>query len=340
MSRNELWRGDRHGGRDRNRPPSPRRDASPPGAYDRWRPGDRRHGADAHRHGHCGPRDVYRPPLPQSDFTFQVDAPLHFPPPRFPPHGHGRGPPRKPAGRPRWQPPPHPSERALVSAETFRLPGQRLFDVSVGAKFRNVDELSDDDEVDMDMSSDDADKPAAKRQRTLAAIDDAAPKWSNPDPYTTLPCPDEATRKKRDMVKLIRKARVDDVKPNTNAPPNAENFIAIGSSSDDDEDHGKPARPASLPSDVAKSGQTDGRDTSGPLGSRKRTHDDQIKPPDYGQLKKVSTRHATGTLLPEWQPKRGEDACPWATAGFSASGDMTDRSVAPRFVSSLLVPRS
>ena len=34
------------------------------------------------------------------------------------------------------------------------------------------------------------------------------PKWSNPDPYTALPPPDESQRKKRDVIKLIRKARV------------------------------------------------------------------------------------------------------------------------------------
>ncbi|POS83513.1 hypothetical protein EPUL_004710, partial [Erysiphe pulchra] len=34
------------------------------------------------------------------------------------------------------------------------------------------------------------------------------PRWSNPDPYTALPPPDESQRKKKDVVKLIRKARV------------------------------------------------------------------------------------------------------------------------------------
>lgn len=34
------------------------------------------------------------------------------------------------------------------------------------------------------------------------------PKWSNPEYYTALPPPDESQRKKKDVVKLIRKARV------------------------------------------------------------------------------------------------------------------------------------
>ena len=35
-----------------------------------------------------------------------------------------------------------------------------------------------------------------------------APKWSNPDPYTVLPPVDETQRKKKDVVKIIRKARI------------------------------------------------------------------------------------------------------------------------------------
>ncbi|XP_044718991.1 cid1 family poly A polymerase domain-containing protein [Hirsutella rhossiliensis] len=370
MSRSDSWRAD---GRDR-------------GSYDSWRPSsdrrdrdDRRQGYDSHRgsgqdshrgsgydshrgsgYGRPGdayrapPADVYRPQLPQSDFTFRVDQPLHVAPFTFPPATHppsGRrgerrgGPPRKP-GRPRWQPPPHPSERALISGDTFRLPGQRIFDTMASAKFRNVDEMSDDEEIAMEMSSQSSqsgiENPAPKRARTQAKVDDAAdtvPKWSNPDPYTALPCPDEGTRKKKDMVKLIRKARVEDVQPNTDAPPEAENFISFDSS---DEEDNRPPPPISLPPrppplprtdhpDAGKntsSAVTDTkstRDASGPLGSRKRTFDDEIKPPDYGQLKKGSLRPSKGALVPEWQPKDGEEACPWRAVGSSAADTMTVR---------------
>ena len=37
----------------------------------------------------------------------------------------------------------------------------------------------------------------------------AFPKWSNPEYYTALPPPDESQRKRKDVVKLIRKARVN-----------------------------------------------------------------------------------------------------------------------------------
>lgn len=201
----------------------------------------------------------------------------------------------------------------------------------------------------MDMSSQSSQSgpeiPAPKRVRTEAEANDEAadsvPKWSNPDPYTALPCPDEATRKKKDMVKLIRKARVEDVKPNTDTPPEAENFISFDSSGD--EQDSRPPPPSSLPprpppvplADCADVGNKSGavtRDTSGPLGSRKRTVDDEIKPPDYGQLKRAHTRPSKGALLPEWQPKNGEDACPWKAVSASDADDTTVRCVAPRRV--------
>lgn len=51
----------------------------------------------------------------------------------------------------------------------------------------------------------------AKRRATAAGARDGAsePKWSNPDPYTVLPPIDDEQRKRKDVVKLIRKARKD-----------------------------------------------------------------------------------------------------------------------------------
>lgn len=101
------------------------------------------------------------------------------------------------------------------------------------AKFRDLDELSDDDELDMDISSrssqSDTEEPSRKRARTALADEsaEATPKWSNPDPYTALPCPDETTRKKRDVVKLIRKARVEEATAKPAATSKAEDFLSF-----------------------------------------------------------------------------------------------------------------
>ncbi|KAF4637788.1 hypothetical protein G7Y89_g305 [Cudoniella acicularis] len=80
-------------------------------------------------------------------------------------------------------------------------------------RFRPLDEMSDSDETETSISedeSDEAQEPKKKQARmeNKAADGDSIPRWSNPDPYTALPPPDESQRKKKDVVKLIRKARV------------------------------------------------------------------------------------------------------------------------------------
>ncbi|KID92782.1 topoisomerase family protein TRF4 [Metarhizium guizhouense ARSEF 977] len=361
---------------DRNRPrdgirrPSPPRFAPSSSSYDRppprsdtWRPGTR--GGDD-RNGQYNPRsndyrssDSYRPAVPQGDFTFRFNKPAGIP--DLPPNGHQynnkgprrdrRGPPRKP-GR-RWQPP-HPSERALISGATLNLPEERVDDGEGGAKFRDLDELSDDDELEMDISSaSDSEGPSRKRARTNDASEEAnsVPKWSNPDPYTAMPCPDDSTRKKRDVVKLIRKARVEGA-AKAKVSTEAEDFLSFDTTEDEEEEEDDdddsvaeippppseppPPLPPPVPASFNHKHPDDrnGRsglpvpDHSGPLGSRKRTADDEIKPPDYpdyGQLKKASTKPSKGSVTPTWLPKKNEDPCPWQTIDHSATRNMAFR---------------
>ncbi|RTE73714.1 hypothetical protein BHE90_011859 [Fusarium euwallaceae] len=335
---------------------------------DTWRP-DRRHDLPPRPPRdpydfRSGGGDSYRPRMPQSDFTFRVDKPAgikEYPSDNYRgsydrPRRDGRGRGRGGRGGRRWQPPPHPSERAIVSGATANLPEERLGEEGA-AKFRSIDELSDDDELEMDISdSEETEGPSKKRAKTGddSASGDAAPKWSNPDPYTALPCPDESTRKKRDMVKLIRKARVEDeTAAKLAASTEAEDFISFDLTEDESSEdevvevpppprHAPPPPPPSAPSGPkASTGPLNAvkeplpagpqhealppRDTGGPLGSRKRTAHDEIKPPDYGQLKKISTKPAKGMLLSNWQPKSSEDRCPWATVDHSATTDMAFR---------------
>lgn len=88
-----------------------------------------------------------------------------------------------------------------------------------GVRYKPVEDLSDSEEAEMDMSDDEdgeGDQPKKKQARTDKKPADGnsspkfapVPKWSNPDPYTVLPPVDENSRKKKDVVKLIRKARV------------------------------------------------------------------------------------------------------------------------------------
>ena len=79
------------------------------------------------------------------------------------------------------------------------------------SKFRDVDKLTDSEEDDMSESDE---EPRPSKRRRKEAIDSpsaaVAQKWSNPDPYTALPPPPEATGKRTDVVKLIRKAKISD----------------------------------------------------------------------------------------------------------------------------------
>lgn len=109
-----------------------------------------------------------------------------------------------------------PSARELLVKNYDYQPELMLGDTIARATYRDVDELSDSDETEMDISEgsdSEVAEPASKRARTSATVPSNAeqevPRWSNPDPYTALPPPDESTRKKKDMVHLIRKARVE-----------------------------------------------------------------------------------------------------------------------------------
>ena len=135
------------------------------------------------------------------------------------------------------------AERELLNQKHDQNVEEILGDSNGRATYRDVDELSDSDEAAMEFSDDsDAEpqEPAAKRARVASgptsAADEAAPRWSNPDPYTALPPPDETTRKKKDVVQLIRKARVEaDSKKSTTASEAAD-FISCDFSDGEDED--------------------------------------------------------------------------------------------------------
>ena len=140
------------------------------------------------------------------------------------------------------RPRPATADRPLLRFLRGTTPEQLLGmveDQSGSKRFLPAEDLSDSAEEDMDESDSNQDErsttdgqtfsvylkpasgegeaasiePPAKRQArepTASARHEGAriPQWSNPDPYTVLPPPDEAQRKKRDVVKLIRKARI------------------------------------------------------------------------------------------------------------------------------------
>ena len=230
---------------------------------------------------------------------------------------------------------------------------ENLADEDNAVTYRDLDDLSDDEEAAMEISdqsdAEGTDEPAAKRVRR-GAPDDAdsgksVPKWSNPDAETALP-PDDAQRKKRDMVKLIRKARVEDnTAAKLAASTEAEEFISFDLGDDQDEDHnaaedgmnGAPADTfaagdslrSQAPPEAPRGPARDRADAvrapppGDPLGSRKRTINDEIKPPAYGSLKKNVKTPARGRVVPEWAPIQDEDSCPWLIKDHSKTSEMS-----------------
>lgn len=132
--------------------------------------------------------------------------------------------------------------RPLLSVKQGNSPVQILGTgdgTNEGMRFLPADEMSDSDEAAMDVSESDQDQldgqnsnlidisttlgmdndaeanvePPAKRRPIGGARNGlnnqaSLPKWSNPDPYTSLPPVDDSLRKKKDVVKIIRKARI------------------------------------------------------------------------------------------------------------------------------------
>jgi non-canonical poly(A) RNA polymerase PAPD5/7 len=141
---------------------------------------------------------------------------------------------------------------------------------SGGGKFLMADDVSDSDEQDMEMDStseatkepesgdvgnddiidltaeggndeDGEDEPPRKRTLIESDLDNhqagtEAPKWSNPDPYADLFLPEESHKKRKDVVKLIRKARIATSQPSSVGAAVAANddFISLNFDEDDD----------------------------------------------------------------------------------------------------------
>lgn len=222
-------------------------------------------------------------------------------------------------------------------------------------KFKAFDDLSES-ESDSATSSTDASageeegQPKKKQARTSAvgaADGNNVPKWSNPDPYTALPCPDESAAKKKDVVQLIRKARVAAAVTDSKPVAEADDFISFNFDDDkddeeDDEDEeedmsissgSKPGqsnasgttsksfshrtevvgeRPVAKGSDNSSTAKPRALDTSTnpDLGNRKRTYDDRIKLPPM--VPKPAPRYpAKGGMLKDWRPDPEFDESPW-----------------------------
>jgi non-canonical poly(A) RNA polymerase PAPD5/7 len=130
-----------------------------------------------------------------------------------------------------------PHERALFQPRGTT--PERMVGMNEGpTKFLAFDDLSDSrsDDMSLESASEEGEAPTQKKSRTAAQVEDdgaSVPKWSNPDPFIVLPAEDPLKKKKKDIVQLIRKAKITaaEAAATTNAVADNDDFISL----DDDE---------------------------------------------------------------------------------------------------------
>lgn len=207
-------------------------------------------------------RDGYRNERPQDTFSFRA---TNHSAPRFPsPDRHPPPPQRAPAdrrgppgrrndrtqgyrGRGGFRRKPHTRD-ILNKVHRGGTPEQLEGMNSNGqAHFAEVidsssESESDDGEfVDLTRESDDEEdggRARAKRVKTEASgSEPVAPRWSNPDPYTSLPPPESLGAPKKDIVQVIRKAKLDSARGSeaANAVKANEDFISFFSDAGSEE---------------------------------------------------------------------------------------------------------
>lgn len=197
-------------------------------------------------------------------------------------------------------------------------------------KFANLDALSDSEEAEMDLSDSSEDESRPRKRRAIASEDkdgDAAPKpapaptpkWSNPDPYTVLPPPNETTGKKLDVVKLIRKARLASKEAPKKEDAVAENhdFISLDLGvGNDEEEKGREEPPANAPTGPKSmagqnQNQSQGQVQESAILQRKRTRDDEPKGFSTKAGKPISRFNKDGSILYSWKALSPQSATPW-----------------------------
>ena len=230
-----------------------------------------------------------------------------------------------------------PSDRPLLQQQGGENDKEQMLGVDPDTqKFVPIEDISESDEDGHDESysnlGDNADgnskekdsshEPQAKRRELTSngIVDgDRVPKWSNPDPYSVLPPVDETHRKRKDPVAFIRKGfKPTDEKATGQSQVAAnDDFISF----DDDMSVSTASsprlqsRPRASPEHIVIDNveQPHTFDLSikhDPfLGSRKRTHDDEIKPSGHAHF--ASPAHPSGSLLEAWIPSSASEITPW-----------------------------
>jgi hypothetical protein len=175
-------------------------------------------------------------------------------------------------------------------------------------RFKALQDIPDSDDEDEEMGDDEV--PTKRRKVDASSAVVVATKWSNPDPYTTLPPVDENRAKRTDVVQLIRKAKLDAAGAASSNNGIAENndFVPLDFGSDDEDDRNE------YPFDASGSGAS-GIPFDARLAER------ASRPgPDSKKRKRVAA--LTGGVVESWAPVSASQATPWLTVDHSATEHM------------------
>ena len=229
-------------------------------------------------------------------------------------------------------------------------------------KFRNLENMSDSDSEVMEESESENDTEDQEKGPQRTEEIKAAPKWSNPEPYTSLP-PPEASKKRKDVVKLIRKARIAASNNDGHLKQLAQNddFISFGFENEERLQESSQQAPISSRIDRADADgqvrQTTTENTNGHRDEksngkafgvvlnniasrltslkRKRSMDDindGVTPPALPKRQKTGKKtQPTGEILAEWTARDSSNCTPWASehqwtenAGFRLHKEICD----------------
>jgi non-canonical poly(A) RNA polymerase PAPD5/7 len=343
------------------------RQPGPPPSFGQSRDSDR--GGYAFRGAAGGGGQSCRP---EQNFTFDAPGPrapngfgpdatrsTHERPRRFereggrPRHdGRGRGS-GAPRGRGRGYGPKPAHDRAILSkmAGSRETTPEQFEGMDEGrSRFKDVAESSE--------GYDSADDGPRKRTKVDATDATAAPKWSNPDPYTVLPPPETLGAPKKDIVQTIRKAKNDQASKVDKVADNSD-FISFNFDDDDDEEDAvmdEPSPPAAKSpartgeptfshrdsfhrkTSTTSAPQTNGVSSSSFTPTNPRSNApvsissdsdyvDQRSPIVAERVSRPPKRKSRdtrqmGDVTEEWQAVDGQPIAPWSTRDHSATADV------------------
>jgi len=216
-------------------------------------------------------------------------------------------------------------------------------------RFKDAAEVESSEE---DNSDDDGPR---KRTKVEASDASAAPKWSNPDPYTALPPPETLGAPKKDIVQVIRKAK-NEAAPKTDKVADNADFISFNFDDEGDaEMDSPPPPPAKSPARTGEptfshrdsfhqktSAATAPETSNGSSHSRTPTNKRQqgnsspssgasynspqhsIVPEHVSRPPKRKSRDIRqfGDVVEEWQSIEGQTVAPWSTTNHQDTADV------------------